>query len=127
MKPNFLFPFLPVLVYVGDAVTTTTSSTASKSSTLGGVGTASGTNDIHGVSAQLLPGLGEPYFADEHGNGLTVNTTAQLGITTYLHCKVNSLGGKTVSNVVVVMKRHLSKFGSEVWLDLVVLLLINFF
>ncbi len=25
------------------------------------------------------------------------NVTAQLGVTTYLHCRVNSLGGKTVS------------------------------
>lgn len=42
--------------------------------------------------------LQEPYFAEQVDApyGL-VNVTAQLGITTYLHCKVNSLGGNTVS------------------------------
>ncbi len=40
-------------------------------------------------------GLGEPFFADEV-DGIT-NVTAQLGITTYLHCRVNSLGGKMAS------------------------------
>ena len=49
------------------------------------------------------PGLRmEPYFAEEAaGTGTAsemVNVTAQIGITTYLHCKVNSLGGKTVSS-----------------------------
>jgi hypothetical protein len=38
--------------------------------------------------------LGEPYFVDEDIS--IKNVTAQLGVTTYLHCKVNSLGGKTV-------------------------------
>ena len=54
-------------------------------------------------------GLGEPFFADAFpgaggkrgGAGGyesdVINVTAQLGITTYLHCRVNSLGGKTVS------------------------------
>ncbi len=50
------------------------------------------------------PPLGEPFFADEVKSASTdssgvsvVNATAQLGITTYLHCRVNSLGGKMVS------------------------------
>ena len=37
----------------------------------------------------------EPYFA-EGVSGELRNMSAQLGTTTYLHCKVNSLGGKTV-------------------------------
>lgn len=43
--------------------------------------------------------LSEPFFAEElrGGRGATVNATAQLGVTTYLHCRVNSLGGKMVS------------------------------
>ena len=49
--------------------------------------------------------LGEPFFAEElkggggggGGGGNVVNATAQMGITTYLHCRVNSLGGKMVS------------------------------
>ena len=51
----------------------------------------------------LPPGgsLGEPYFAaygpDSSAPAATENATAQQGITTYLHCKVNSLGGKMVS------------------------------
>ena len=39
--------------------------------------------------------LGDPYFAEDT-LGVT-NVTAQLGLTTYLHCKVNNLNGKTVS------------------------------
>ena len=31
------------------------------------------------------------------GSVVTENVTAQLGITTYLHCRVNNLGGKMVS------------------------------
>ena len=40
----------------------------------------------------------EPYFA-EGSSGETRNMSAQLGTTTYLHCKVNSLGGKTVITI----------------------------
>ena len=33
------------------------------------------------------------------------NVTAQLGLTTYLHCKVNNLNGKTVSfNYIMELK-----------------------
>ncbi|XP_023332483.1 cell adhesion molecule 4 [Eurytemora carolleeae] len=45
---------------------------------------------------QALPGLGAPYFQD-YESGSTINVTTQLGSATYLHCKVNRLGGKTVS------------------------------
>ena len=38
--------------------------------------------------------LGEPYFVDEDVS--IKNVSAQLGVTTYLHCRVNNLGGKTV-------------------------------
>ena len=48
--------------------------------------------------------LKEPCFRYGPGSGLasagsvaTENVTAQLGITTYLHCRVNNLGGKMVS------------------------------
>jgi len=47
------------------------------------------------VSDSIAVGvLGEPYFVDEDTS--IKNVTAQLGVTTYLHCRVNSLGGKTV-------------------------------
>ena len=39
--------------------------------------------------------IGDPYFAED-AVGVN-NVTAQLGLTTYLHCKVNNLNGKTVS------------------------------
>ena len=45
---------------------------------------------------QGLSGIGEPYFAEDPVG--VRNVTAQLGLTTYLHCKVNNLNGKTVSN-----------------------------
>lgn len=65
-----------------------------------------GTNNPlrHGRSINGQIGLGEPYFAESLPNGpnQVLNVTAQLGITTYLHCKVNSLAGKTVS----WLKRH---------------------
>jgi hypothetical protein len=32
----------------------------------------------------------------DYESGARVNVTTQLGSTTYLHCKVNRLGGKTV-------------------------------
>jgi len=44
--------------------------------------------------------IGDPYFAED-AVGVN-NVTAQLGLTTYLHCKVNNLNGKTVS----WLKRH---------------------
>ena len=54
--------------------------------------------------------LGDPYFAeDTHG---VTNVTAQLGLTTYLHCKVNNLNGKTVSNVIYSDK---STFINDSW------------
>ena len=42
--------------------------------------------------------IGEPFFAEESTALGVKNVTAQLGLTTYLHCKVNNLNGKTVSN-----------------------------
>ena len=44
-----------------------------------------------------MSGIGEPFFAEDTTMGVK-NVTAQLGLTTYLHCKVNNLNGKTVSN-----------------------------
>ena len=42
--------------------------------------------------------IGDPYFAEGDSGAVGVNNvTAQLGLTTYLHCKVNNLNGKTVS------------------------------
>jgi hypothetical protein len=50
------------------------------------------------VSDSIAVGvLGEPYFVDEDVS--IKNVSAQLGVTTYLHCRVNNLGGKTVSVV----------------------------
>ena len=49
------------------------------------------------VSMTSADSLVDPYFAeDTHG---VTNVTAQLGLTTYLHCKVNNLNGKTVSQL----------------------------
>ena len=68
--------------------------------------------------------IGEPYFdyGDYEDGGLvgknketfksnsgvvrsTIrNVTAQLGTTTYLHCRVNNLGGKTVSITMKVLR-----------------------
>lgn len=47
--------------------------------------------------AVAMSGIGEPFFAEDTTMGVK-NVTAQLGLTTYLHCKVNNLNGKTVSN-----------------------------
>lgn len=41
-----------------------------------------------------MSGIGEPYFAEDPVG--VKNVSAQLGLTTYLHCKVNNLNGKTV-------------------------------
>ena len=40
----------------------------------------------------------QPYLAEPvtKGGGM-YNVTAQLGVTAYLHCKVNNLGGNVVS------------------------------
>jgi len=51
--------------------------------------------------AMAMSGIGEPFFAEDTTMGVK-NVTAQLGLTTYLHCKVNNLNGKTVS----WLKRH---------------------
>ena len=70
--------FSPVLVSVGDARFDSSST--------------------HHLQLQPGKSIREPYFEVENsGVGGVENVTAQLGITTYLHCKVNSLGGKTVS------------------------------
>ena len=45
-----------------------------------------------------MSGIGEPFFTEESSAMGVKNVTAQLGLTTYLHCKVNNLNGKTVSN-----------------------------
>jgi len=42
-------------------------------------------------------GLGTPYFQSREGGGGLQNVTTQLEASTYLHCRVNRLGGKTVS------------------------------
>jgi len=42
-------------------------------------------------------GLGSPYFQSREGGGGLQNVTTQLEASTYLHCRVNRLGGKTVS------------------------------
>lgn len=87
-----------VLVAAGDS-----SSTSSSSSKSGDAAKAAA-----GAHHVLPPGetsLGEPYFArygpgsglSSAGSVVTENVTAQLGITTYLHCRVNNLGGKMVS------------------------------
>jgi len=44
---------------------------------------------------ESVVGLGSPYF--QHQEAGIVNVTTQLEATTYLHCRVNRLGGKTVS------------------------------
>ena len=44
---------------------------------------------------ESVVGLGSPYF--QHQEAGLVNVTTQLEATTYLHCRVNRLGGKTVS------------------------------
>jgi len=44
---------------------------------------------------ESVVGLGSPYF--QHQDATLVNVTTQLEATTYLHCRVNRLGGKTVS------------------------------
>ena len=43
-----------------------------------------------------MTGLGNPYFQSGEV-GSRVNVTTQLGDTTYLHCRVNRLGGSVVS------------------------------
>ena len=45
------------------------------------------------ISLRYGPGSG----LASAGSVVTENVTAQLGITTYLHCRVNNLGGKMVS------------------------------
>ena len=52
---------------------------------------------IKSLKAVAMSGIGEPFFAEDTTMGVK-NVTAQLGLTTYLHCKVNNLNGKTVSN-----------------------------
>ena len=44
---------------------------------------------------ESVVGLGSPYF--QHQEAGLVNVTTQLEGTTYLHCRVNRLSGKTVS------------------------------
>jgi hypothetical protein len=45
----------------------------------------------------VVVGLGSPYFQSREGGGGLQNVTTQLEAATYLHCRVNRLGGKTVS------------------------------
>ena len=56
-------------------------------------------------------GIGEPYFAEDPVG--VKNVTAQLGLTTYLHCKVNNLNGKTVSELYNQMENDLKVTGSQ--------------
>lgn len=74
-----------------------------------------------------MSGIGEPYFAEDLVYGGVRNVTAQLGLTTYLHCKVNNLNGKTVSNtdyrkssldylVAVVRNKGLYMRTTKIWL-----------
>ena len=53
---------------------------------------------VFGESGQDdMVGLGSPYFQSREGGGGVLNVTTQLEASTYLHCRVNRLGGKTVS------------------------------
>lgn len=87
-----------VLVAAGDARYGSSSTSSSSSS------------NAHHVLPPGETSLGDPYFARygpgsglaSAGSVVTENVTAQLGITTYLHCRVNNLAGKMVS----WQKRH---------------------
>lgn len=46
---------------------------------------------------EAMVGLGSPYFQSREGGAGLLNVTTQLEAATYLHCRVNRLGGKTVS------------------------------
>jgi len=46
---------------------------------------------------EAVVGLGSPYFQSREGGAGLLNVTTQLEAATYLHCRVNRLGGKTVS------------------------------
>ena len=50
---------------------------------------------------ESVVGLGSPYF--QHQEAGLVNVTTQLEATTYLHCRVNRLGGKTVSKMETIL------------------------
>ena len=52
------------------------------------------------VSMTSADSLVDPYFAEDKCDQCVTNVTAQLGLTTYLHCKVNNLNGKTVSQLI---------------------------
>ena len=53
------------------------------------------------VSMTSADSLVDPYFAEDKCDQCVTNVTAQLGLTTYLHCKVNNLNGKTVSQLII--------------------------
>ena len=94
-----------VLVAAGDSSSTSSSSSKSGDATKAAAG-------AHHVLPPGETSLGEPYFArygpgsglSSAGSVVTENVTAQLGITTYLHCRVNNLGGKMVSQS--CLRRH---------------------
>ena len=97
--------FQTVLVYVGDPRVSAGSSSPHPNSSFIRSNRHSRSAETPTASAVVLRGgptsggrlanHHEPYFA-EGASGETRNMSAQLGTTTYLHCKVNSLGGKTV-------------------------------
>ena len=47
---------------------------------------------------EAVVGLGSPYFQSREGGAGLLNVTTQLEAATYLHCRVNRLGGKTVNS-----------------------------
>ena len=96
MSIKSYFVFFPVIVFAGSdprvSAFTQISSFTSRDSRSGYHSRSTAKQQ---VSDSIAVGvLGEPYFVEEDLN--IKNVTAQLGVTTYLHCRVNSLGGKTV-------------------------------
>ena len=86
-----------VLVYVGDPRVSAVSQTHRSPTRFKQDGFAR-PHQSYTPTATVSGRLSEPYFAADASPGEIQNVTAQLGTTTYLHCRVNSLGGKTVSN-----------------------------
>ena len=84
MLSNYIL-FIPVLVSAGDPMVYTRHQRHQEKP-----------HSNEGVAT--MSGIGEPFFTEESSAMGVKNVTAQLGLTTYLHCKVNNLNGKTVSN-----------------------------
>ena len=60
------------------------------------------TGDANGDAAQQQQ-QPQPEMAGEEPFAGMLNATAQLGVTVYLHCKVNNLGGNVVSYTTTFM------------------------